>query len=138
VNAQAHTPSQRHVLTCPHCMKEFVDTWAMPKEYNALRFDEHRMVHLGGSFHLPPQEMRLMKVLVRAKGNFVHYEAIAAYFFAVHPNSEFVSTNQVAVHVCRLRKKLKGSGMEIVNIYSVGYALRTIPGEHKAEMRKDG
>jgi len=75
---------------------------------------------------LPPTEMQLMLELVRGKGRVVRRSVLESAAWGL---SEAVTPNALDVALHRLRRKLGaiGSRIQIVNIRSLGYALREAP-----------
>lgn len=72
---------------------------------------------------LPPAELQILVTLVRHEGRVVRRAALEAAGWGL---SEAVTPNALDVALHRLRKKLvaAGSRLQIVNVRSLGYALR--------------
>jgi DNA-binding response OmpR family regulator len=75
---------------------------------------------------LPPAEMQLMLTFVRSGGQVVRRNALESAAWGL---SEAVTPNALDVALHRLRRKLRaiGSRLRIVNIRTLGYALRETP-----------
>jgi len=91
-----------------------------------LRPDEGIMSCGDESITLPPAEMQLMLVFVRSGGQVVRRSLLESAAWGL---SEAVTPNALDVALHRLRRKLQaiGSRQRIVNIRTLGYALRETP-----------
>jgi DNA-binding response OmpR family regulator len=88
-----------------------------------LRPDEGAMCCADECITLPPAEMQLMLTLVRGGGQVVRRNLLESAAWGL---SEAVTPNALDVALHRLRRKLQavGSRLRIVNIRTLGYALR--------------
>jgi DNA-binding response OmpR family regulator len=88
-----------------------------------LRPDEGVMCRGGKCTSLPPAEMQLMLEFVRSGGQVVRRTLLESAAWGL---SDAVTPNALDVALHRLRRKLRaiGSRQQIVNIRTVGYALR--------------
>lgn len=111
------------ILTCPKCGGKFQDDWSMPAEYKGLRFEPGFVEHAGGKFALKGTQLWYMELLVRADGKVVTKRAIDNNIYAHKPDCDLPIWDTHKVHIFRLRKKLAGSGVEIVTLPRVGYYL---------------
>jgi two-component system, OmpR family, response regulator TctD len=75
----------------------------------------------GQPLELTPREQRLMAALVAKPGQAVPKERLLRQVFA---EDAVAGTDAVEVVVFRLRKKLQGSGLELVTLRGLGYLLR--------------
>ncbi len=78
--------------------------------------------HLGGQIlELTPREQALLKALMARPGHAVPKEKL---FRLVFPMEELVQFEAIEVVAYRLRKKLAGSGVQLVTLRGLGYLLR--------------
>ncbi|OWQ93356.1 two-component system response regulator [Roseateles aquatilis] len=88
-----------------------------------LHLDEGLLVRGEHRQPLPPAELQIVATLVRHQGRVVRRGALEAAAWGL---SEAVTPNALDVALHRLRKKLAaaGSRLQIINVRSLGYALR--------------
>jgi two-component system response regulator TctD len=72
---------------------------------------------------LTPRERAALEVLTMKLGTTVSKQAIAQSLFSIE---EEVSADAVEIYMYRLRKKLLGSDVTIVNLRGLGYVLRQV------------
>src|SRR5207249_5714476 len=90
-----------------------------PLEYESAG----RMFHLNGeAFVLRPREHAVLEVLMLRAGKVVSKEALYEKIFDIDAAA---NTDAVELYVHRLRKRLDGSGVAIVTLRGLGYALET-------------
>jgi DNA-binding response OmpR family regulator len=113
VRALLRRPAEQHTLT-PGCGDI------------QLRPDEGVMSCGNECITLPPAEMQLMLAFVRNGGQVVRRNLLESAAWGL---SEAVTPNALDVALHRLRRKLRaiGSRQRIVNIRTLGYALRETP-----------
>ncbi|MFD2239145.1 response regulator transcription factor [Aureimonas populi] len=75
----------------------------------------------GSPVELGRREFRLLEIFLARKGTVVPKERLMAQLFSF---DEAVSTNALELYVSRLRRKLEGSGVEIVTVRGIGYVAR--------------
>lgn len=92
----------------------------------SLRPDDGLMSCADESITLPPAEMQLMLAFVKNGGQVVRRGQLESAAWGL---SEAVTPNALDVALHRLRRKLQaiGSKLHIVNIRTLGYALRETP-----------
>ena len=88
----------------------------------ALRYQAH-----GGQFHiadqvvdLTPRERDLLEVLITHANTPVRKQALSSRIVGL---DAAVSMEAIEIHVCRLRKKLESSGVQIRTLRGLGYLL---------------
>jgi DNA-binding response OmpR family regulator len=110
VRALLRRPAEQHI-SVPH----YADLRLHP--------DEGLLTCGGESIALPPAEMQLMLALVRGGGQVVRRNLLESAAWGL---SDAVTPNALDVALHRLRRKLRaiGSRQHIVNIRTLGYALR--------------
>ncbi len=74
----------------------------------------------GKQIKLTPKEFILLELLLKRKGSIVTTEFIMSHIFSA---KEFGGANLVHPHICRLRAKIKHSGIRIESEYGVGYRM---------------
>lgn len=91
-----------------------------------LRFhrDARRLSGADGAIVLPRRELALFEFLLDNQGRVISKETIADTLYGV--GSE-VESNAVELVVSRLRRKLRGSGVEIRTARGIGYMLDIVP-----------
>jgi two-component system OmpR family response regulator len=87
-----------------------------------LRFDKiHRMAWIGGrQLDLSAREISVLEALLRRRGRFVNKDQLVD---GVCEWGDEVTANAIEVYVCRLRKKLEGSGVKITTTRGLGYCV---------------
>jgi two-component system response regulator TctD len=84
-----------------------------------------RMFRLHGlPLALRPKEHAVLEVLVLRAGKVVGKESLFEKAFNIDATT---NPEAVEIYVCRLRKKLDGSGVSIVTVRGLGYVLETAP-----------
>lgn len=93
-------------------------------QVGGLDFDSlaQRFSMNGETFNLPPREQRLLACLMRHVGEPVDKARLAEEAFAGEP----LGDNAIEVYVHRLRRRLKGSGVELRTVRGLGYLLETL------------
>jgi len=90
--------------------------------YGNLRFDAGGAVYHGGEpLELTPRELALLQALLARPGHAVSKEKL---FGLVFPGEASVQYEAVEVVVYRLRKKLAGTGVNLVTLRGLGYLLK--------------
>jgi two-component system response regulator TctD len=91
-----------------------------------LRFDPVSATCFLGDrpLELSPREGALLKALIAQPGHGVSKERLAALVF---PAGDDVQADAIEVVVHRLRRKLAGSGAEVITLRGVGYLLAEDP-----------
>ncbi len=110
VRALLRRPPAQHTLT-----PDYGDIQLCP---------DQGVMRCGGEFiTLPPAEMQLMLELVRSGGHVVRRTVLESAAWGL---SDAVTPNALDVALHRLRRKLRaiGSRQQIINIRTLGYALR--------------
>jgi two-component system response regulator TctD len=89
----------------------------------ALQLDrESGAVHWGAQvLDLPPRELTLLQALMTRPGRAVSKERL---FELVFPGEQDVQYEAIEVVAYRLRKRLTGTGVELVTLRGLGYLLR--------------
>lgn len=72
------------------------------------------------AWRLTKYEGRMLKALARAKGGYVSTEQLLVTLYGLEPD---VEPKIVDVWICKLRKKLAGTGIEIRTSWGVGFGL---------------
>jgi len=87
-----------------------------------LKPAESSMAYNGQTVDLTRNEMKIMEVLFRQKGEFVSRETLMTRLWE---DESFIDDNTLAVNIARLRKKLKNIGQDnfITTKKGVGYAV---------------
>jgi two-component system OmpR family response regulator len=81
----------------------------------------NRVSTTAGEAALKPNEARILKALLKAKGEVVSREVL---YYAIWGKIKNASSRVVDVHVCALRKKLKGlTDLKIDQVRGEGYIL---------------
>ena len=113
VRALLRRPAAQHTLT-----PGFGDIQLRPDE-GVMSCGDERIT-------LPPAEMQLMLAFVRSGGEVVRRNVLESAAWGL---SDAVTPNALDVALHRLRRKLQavGSQLRIVNIRTLGYALRETP-----------
>jgi DNA-binding response OmpR family regulator len=113
VRALLRRPAEQHTLT-----PGFGDIQLRPGE-GVMSCGDERIT-------LPPAEMQLMLAFVRSGGQVVRRNLLESAAWGL---SDAVTPNALDVALHRLRRKLQaiGSQLRIVNIRTLGYALRETP-----------
>ncbi|MFN3493545.1 MAG: response regulator [Hydrogenophaga sp.] len=93
-----------------------------------LRLDrDSGAVHFGAQvLELPPRELALMQALMARPGRALAKERL---FELVFPGEQDVQYEAIEVVAYRLRKRLVGTGVELVTLRGLGYLLRAQGGE---------
>ena len=88
-----------------------------------LRFDLHeRQAEVDGHpLDLTRRELLALEILVRRSGRTVSRGALEE---AVYGFDDDIASNTLDAHISRLRRKLKGAGVEIHGIRGLGYLMR--------------
>ena len=73
---------------------------------------------------LRPKEHAVLEALVLRAGKVVGKESLFEKAFSLDATT---NPEAVEIYVCRLRKKLEGSGVSIVTVRGLGYVLETAP-----------
>jgi two-component system, OmpR family, response regulator TctD len=94
-----------------------------PFRMGRLRFDADNGVFYAGSevFEITPRESALLRALAVRPGHALAKEKL---FDAVFPGDLDVQYDAVEVVVYRLRKKLAGTGVQLVTLRGLGYLLK--------------
>lgn len=82
----------------------------------------HRVRIDGAATDLTARELAVLEVLARRAGSVVTKDRIIASAF---PNEDLASSNNLEVHVSRLRRKLAAARVEIRTVRGLGYLLET-------------
>lgn len=77
---------------------------------------------------LRPMECKLLAVLHAAGGRVVPKRAALAALYDDRPGGETPDAKLLDVFVCHLRRRLAGTGVEIVTHWGEGWSLRLAPG----------
>lgn len=87
-----------------------------------LRFDKvHRMAWIGErQLDLSAREVSVLEALLHRRGRFVNKDQLVD---GVCEWGDEVTANAIEVYVCRLRKKLEGSGVKITTTRGLGYCV---------------
>jgi two-component system OmpR family response regulator len=87
-----------------------------------LKFDKvHRMAWVGDrQLDLSAREIAVLEALLRRQGRYVNKEQLVD---GVCEWGDEVTANAIEVYVCRLRKKLEGSGVRITTSRGLGYCV---------------
>lgn len=80
--------------------------------------------HLGEAMDFTPRERALMQALLARPGQALAKERLYALVF---PNEVDVKYEAIEVVVYRLRKKLTGTGVDLVTLRGLGYLLKLAP-----------
>ncbi len=104
---------------CPCCRRPLPET-------SDLIIDAGIVVCNGHVASLTMQEHALLEILAAAKGNVRSKERLLASIYALQPD-EPPELKIIDVFVCKLRKKLKPLGVEILTVWGQGYRLLPIP-----------
>ena len=91
--------------------------------FGNLRLDPHdgAIYHLGEPMDFTPRERALMHALLSKPGQAIAKERLYAQVF---PGAQDVQYEAIEVVVYRLRKKLAGTGVDLVTLRGLGYLLR--------------
>ena len=91
--------------------------------FGNLRLDLHdgAIYHLGAPMDFTPRERALMQALLGKPGQAIAKERLHAQVF---PGAQDVQYEAIEVVVYRLRKKLAGTGVDLVTLRGLGYLLR--------------
>jgi|GEM_PF-4254257 len=102
---------------CPSCGRP------LPSE-KAVRLDPgaRLVLHGGASFVLPPTEFEIVALLHRWAPRFVSIDRIIIHLY--QDDEPDYADSALKVAICKLRKRLKGSGLSIETRYGCGYRLR--------------
>ena len=95
-------------------------------QIGAIRYerDGGAIYHDGVPMELTPRELALMHALLARPGRAVAKERL---FEQVFPGEPEVRTEAIEVVTYRLRRKLAGTGLELVTLRGLGYLLRAAP-----------
>ena len=95
-------------------------------EFCGLRVDaEQGAVYRGGAvMDLAPRESALLRALLQRPGQALAKERLCELVF---PDEQAVATEAIEVVAYRLRKKLAGSGVQLVTLRGLGYLLQAMP-----------
>src|SRR6266513_2099752 len=86
-----------------------------------IRLDERRVIRGGSEVALTPREFDVLLVLMNARGRAVPKEELLREVW----NDEHRNVNAVEAHVSALRRKLEGSGPQLIHtVHRAGYAFR--------------
>lgn len=87
-----------------------------------LKPSELSLVYKGETASLTKNEMKILEILFKHKGEYVSKEVIMRQLWE---DESFIDSNTLAVNIARLRKKLKELGKKefIVTKKGVGYAI---------------
>lgn len=77
---------------------------------------------------LTPQEAKVLYCLDRANGKMVSIPALLAAATDNRDDGDTPGEKLVSVLICKMRKKLKGTGVTIETFWSEGYGLSCAPG----------
>lgn len=75
----------------------------------------------GQDLSLTPRERAVLEALILRSGGAVGKTALMESVFGLDDNANI---NSIEIYVCRVRKKLEGSGVGIATLRGLGYALR--------------
>jgi DNA-binding response OmpR family regulator len=75
----------------------------------------------GNALNLPPRERAILELLLADAGRPVGKDALADRLTTL---DTAVSTEAIEIYVCRLRRRLEGSGVEIRTLRGLGYLMR--------------
>ena len=94
--------------------------------FGDLRLDaEHGAVYHGTQvLELAPRESALLRALLQRPGRALAKERLCELVF---PGESTVATEAIEVVAYRLRKKLTGTGVELVTLRGLGYLLQAAP-----------
>lgn len=108
--------------TCPNCHQP------TPEYGGIVAYDDRREIRYGGKMvsALTGQEYLIFATLLRARGRVIKKEYMMEelYSMKVIADSEVPDMKIVDVFVCKLRKKLRLIGLDIVTIWGLGWYLR--------------
>jgi two-component system response regulator TctD len=79
----------------------------------------------GCELNLPPRERAILELLLAGAGRPVGKDALADRLTTM---DTVVSTEAIEIYVCRLRRRLEGSGTEIRTLRGLGYLLQEADG----------
>jgi len=88
----------------------------------SLDRDSGAVYHDGQVLDLPPRELALLQALLATPGKAVSKERLFALVF---PHQAEVQYEAIEVVAYRLRKKLAGTGAQLVTLRGLGYLLKT-------------
>lgn len=71
---------------------------------------------------MSPQQARIYALLEKNKGDIVTLERLT--LVAEHVRPDAIDANSIKVQLCKIRKVIKDWGLEVVNVWGVGYMLR--------------
>ena len=102
---------------CPCCGSDVSEA-----DKPILSLDTNKLIASGGVIRLTAREAELMSVLTDAMPLVIDNERMIARIWGATPTDDAYDT--LKVYVCKLRKKLKATNLEIKTIWGKGLALQ--------------
>ncbi len=112
-------PADPHV--CPTCRQSLVGI-------EEVFWDEEAniIVSNGRAVLLAPKEMEIAIIL---RDRYPRSVSTDAFMNAMYIHDNDVTDNNIAVHICRIRSAIKGTGLAIDNMWGRGFRLKFIQKE---------
>ncbi|MDY7536769.1 response regulator [Undibacterium sp. RTI2.1] len=88
---------------------------ALSYDSNSKKFSSH-----GEDINLTPREYAVLEALIRQSGKTVSKKELADGLFTL---DDTVSPKALEIYILRLRKKIEGSGAQIITLRGLGYML---------------
>ncbi len=76
-----------------------------------------------GRIHMTPQRGLILRLLLGRKGQMVSLDALYQAMCGHRPDADWPELRMITVHVCHVRKAIRGSAVAIENVWGRGYRL---------------
>lgn len=109
----------RHTQTAAHCCSECGQ--AFDTTLGGVRFNDRHVEYNGHQIRCTHSEGEMLRLLARRFGKTVHRDSLYTHLY--NNDDSDVNEKIIQVFICKLRKKLAGTGLEIKTAWGMGWSL---------------